>query len=99
MDFKIGFEIEDKKKLFEYWNEILENNVWTEGKFTKKFEENWSIYNSKKTVSFSSWSGAAESVIKYYKSSFRQNGRYKFAKIFKQKMQSSLFVNRIINHK
>ena len=66
MDFKIGFEIEDKKKLFEYWNEILENNVWTEGKFTKKFEEDWSIYNSKKTISFSSWAGAAEAVIKYY---------------------------------
>ena len=66
MNFKIGFEIEDKKKLFEYWNEILENNVWTEGKFTKKFEEDWSIYNSKKTISFSSWAGAAEAVIKYY---------------------------------
>ena len=66
MKFKIGFEKEDKKKLFEYWNEILENNAWSEGKFTNKFEENWSIYNSKKSLSFSSWSGAAESVIKYY---------------------------------
>ncbi len=66
MKFEIGFEKEDKKKLFEYWNEILDANVWSEGKFTKKFEENWSIYNYKKSLSFSSWSGAAESVIKYY---------------------------------
>ena len=50
MKFKIGFEKEDKKKLFEYWNEILDTNIWSEGKFTKKFEENWSIYNSKKST-------------------------------------------------
>ena len=35
MKFKIGFEPEDKNKLFEYWNEILDNNI--------SFWLNWDI--------------------------------------------------------
>ena len=66
MNFKIGFEPKDKIKLFDYWNEILENNTWSDGKFTKSFEEKWSIYNSLHTVSFSSWAGAAEAALKFF---------------------------------
>ena len=66
MKFKIGFEPEDKKELFKHWNEILENNIWSEGKFTKNLEEKWSEYNSLSSVSFSSWAGAAEAVLKYF---------------------------------
>ncbi len=66
MKFKIGFEPEDKNKLFEYWNEILDNNIWSEGKFTKKLEESWSEHNSLSSISFSSWAGAAEATLKYF---------------------------------
>ena len=45
MRFKIGFENDDKKKLFKLWNEIIESNVWSEGKFTNMFEEKWSNYH------------------------------------------------------
>ncbi len=67
MKFKIAFDPKDKTKLFKYWDEIIENNVWSEGKFTKKFEEKWAIYNSIDAVSFSSWSGAAEAALQYFK--------------------------------
>lgn len=67
MKFTIGFDKSDRKKVHEYWDEIFKNNVWSEGKFTKKFEELWSDHNQLQSLSFSSWSGAAEAVIKYYK--------------------------------
>ena len=67
MKFKIAFDPNDKAKLFKYWDEIIENNKWSEGKFIKKFEEKWTTYNSLETISFSSWSGAAEAALKYFK--------------------------------
>ncbi len=39
MNFKIGFEHEDRKTLHSYWDKILDNNNWSEGQFTKLFEE------------------------------------------------------------
>ena len=45
MKFKIGFDQNDKKKLFKHWDEIIQNNIWSEGKFTKEFEEKWSVHN------------------------------------------------------
>ena len=67
MKFKINFDLNDKKKLFEYWNDIIENNVWSHGKYTELFEEKWSKFNDLYSLSFSSWTGAAEAVLKYFK--------------------------------
>ena len=67
MKFKINFDQKDKKKLFDYWNDIIQNNVWSHGKYTDLFEEKWSVYNNLDSVSFSSWAGAAEAVLKFYK--------------------------------
>ena len=39
MNFKIGFEHEDRKALHKYWDKIFDNNNWSEGQFTKLFEE------------------------------------------------------------
>lgn len=66
MKFKIGFEPEDKKKVFDYWDEIFNSNIWSDGKYTKTLEEKWSLYNSLETLAFSSWSGAAEAVINFF---------------------------------
>lgn len=41
MKFTIGFEKEDTRKLHQYWNEIITIQQWSEGKFTKMFEEKW----------------------------------------------------------
>ncbi len=64
--FKINFDQRSKKKIYKYWDEIFKNNQWSHGKFTNLFEEKWSIYNNLNSVSFSSWSGAAEAILKYF---------------------------------
>ena len=46
MDFKIGFENEDRKKLHQYWDNILDKNNWSESYYTELFEKKWSEYNS-----------------------------------------------------
>jgi len=52
MKFTIGFEKEDTNKLHEYWNKIIETQQWSEGNFTKTFEEKWSEYNNAHSVAF-----------------------------------------------
>ena len=54
MKFTIGFEKEDTKKLYDCWNKIIEAEQWSEGRFTKMFEEKWSDYNQLNSVAFSS---------------------------------------------
>ena len=66
MNFKIGFEHEDRKALHSYWDKILDNNNWSEGQFTKLFEEKWSEYNNLHTAAFSSWGGAALAALEFY---------------------------------
>ena len=66
MKFKIGFEKEDLKKLHRYWDEIIETNQWTEGKFTEMFEEKWSEYNNCESVAFSGWAGAAMAALEFF---------------------------------
>jgi dTDP-4-amino-4,6-dideoxygalactose transaminase len=53
MKFTIGFEKEDSVKLHQYWDEIIANQQWSEGKFTKRFEEKWEEYNGAHSVAFS----------------------------------------------
>lgn len=66
MKFKIGFEKEDKKKLHEMWSEIMESQQWSEGKFTRIFEEKWSAYNDADSVAMSSWGGAALAAMEFF---------------------------------
>lgn len=66
MRFTIGFEKEDIKTLHRYWDEIITNQQWSEGKFTKIFEEKWSAYNQLETVAFSSWAGAALAALEFF---------------------------------
>ncbi|MBW1740227.1 MAG: DegT/DnrJ/EryC1/StrS family aminotransferase [Deltaproteobacteria bacterium] len=66
MKFRIGFEKEDAKKLHEYWDEIIAKEQWSEGKFTKMFEEKWSEHNQLDSVAFSSWGGAALAALEFF---------------------------------
>ncbi len=66
MKFTIGFEKEDTKKLHEYWDEIIATQQWTEGKFTRMFEEKWSEYNHLHSVAFTSWGGAALAALEFF---------------------------------
>lgn len=65
MKFTIGFEKEDTRKLYKMWDEIIETQKWSEGKFTQLFEENWSAYNNLTSVACSSWAGAALAALEF----------------------------------
>jgi dTDP-4-amino-4,6-dideoxygalactose transaminase len=67
MQFTIGFEKEDTKKLYDYWGEVIQTQQWSEGKFTKMFEEKWSEYNQLYSIAFSSWGGAALAALEFFK--------------------------------
>ena len=66
MKFSIGFDKRDLPKLHNYWDKIIETNQWTEGYFTKLFEEKWEEYNNLSSVAFSSWSGGALAAMQYF---------------------------------
>jgi dTDP-4-amino-4,6-dideoxygalactose transaminase len=67
MKFTIGFEKDDTLKLHKYWDEIIDNQKWSEGKFTTLFEEMWTKYNQVEySVAFSSWGGAALAALEYF---------------------------------
>ena len=66
MKFTIGFEEEDVTTLHSYWDEIIRTQQWSEGKFTKLFEERWSRHNRLASVAFSSWSGGALAALEYF---------------------------------
>ena len=66
MKFTIGFEKEDVTTLHSYWDEIIRTQQWSEGKFTKLFEERWSRHNRLASVAFSSWSGGALAALEYF---------------------------------
>src|SRR2546427_12646325 len=65
-NFAIGFDPRDKKRVFEYWDEIFSNQRWTEGRFTRLFEEKWSAWNGVQAVATSSWAGAAMACMEYF---------------------------------
>lgn len=66
MKFTIGFEKGDAKKLHGYWDEIIATEKWTEGKFTRAFEDKWSEYQGLPSLSFGSWAGAALAALEFF---------------------------------
>lgn len=66
MKFAIGFEKEDIGKLHRMWDEIIDSQKWSEGKFTQLFEEKWSNYNRLDSVAFSSWIGIALAIVEFF---------------------------------
>lgn len=66
MKFTIGFEKDDTKRLHEYWDEIITTHQWSEGKFTRMFEDKWSEYMQLYAVVFSGWTGAAAAALEFF---------------------------------
>jgi len=67
MRFTIGFDLDDRARVHRYWDEIFDTQQWTESKFTALFEERWASWNGLPSLAFSSWSGAAQAALEYYK--------------------------------
>src|SRR5438094_3216449 len=66
LTFAISIDPRDKARVFRYWDEILSNQKWTEGKFTALFEEKWAEWNGLPAVATSSWTGAAMACMEYF---------------------------------
>jgi len=66
MKFTIGFDKEDTEKLHRNWDEIINTQKWSEGKFTQEFEEKWSSWNNSHALTFGSWSGGALAALEYF---------------------------------
>jgi len=66
MKFTIGFDKQDIPTLHKYWDDIIKSQQWTEGYFTKLFEDKWSDYNNLPSVAFSGWTGGALAAMKYF---------------------------------
>jgi perosamine synthetase len=64
--FKIGFDLRDKKRVYEYWDEIFTSQKWAEGKYTQLFEEKWAKWNGLPAVATSSWAGAAMACTEFF---------------------------------
>jgi dTDP-4-amino-4,6-dideoxygalactose transaminase len=67
MRFTIGFDLSDRERVHRYWDEIFDTQQWTESKFTALFEERWAGWNGLPSLAFSSWSGAAQAALEYFK--------------------------------
>jgi dTDP-4-amino-4,6-dideoxygalactose transaminase len=63
--FAIGFDRRDRERVLAIWDEILRGQQWSEGEWTRRFEEAWSTWNGLGSVAFGSWSGAALAALEF----------------------------------
>jgi len=66
MQFKIGFDSSDIKKIHEAFDLIISSQQWSEGSYTTEFERKWSDHVGRQSVAFSSWSGAVLAALEYF---------------------------------
>lgn len=64
--FHIGFDDRDKSRVFDYWEEIFATQKWSDGRFTKLFEQRWEEWNGLPSLAMSSWAGGAMAALEYF---------------------------------
>ena len=63
--FTIGFDRRDRERVLEIWDSILRNQQWSEGEWTRRFEEVWGAWNELPAVAFGGWTGGALAALEY----------------------------------
>ena len=63
--FGIGWDIRDRARLHELWDEVLSSGRWSEGPMTSRFESAWSEWNEAGAVATASWTGAAMAALTF----------------------------------
>ena len=63
--FTIGFDRRDRERVLEIWDSILRNQQWSEGEWTRRFEEAWGAWNELPAVAFGGWTGGALAALEY----------------------------------
>lgn len=64
--FHIGFDDRDKGRVFDYWEEIFATQKWSDGRFTRLFEQRWEQWNGLTSLAMSSWAGGAMAALEYF---------------------------------
>ncbi|MEA2479166.1 MAG: perosamine synthetase [Thermoleophilaceae bacterium] len=63
--FGIGWDVRDRARLHELWDEVLSSGRWSEGGLTQRFEAAWSEWNGAGAVATSGWTGAALAALEF----------------------------------
>src|SRR5437764_4905839 len=63
--FTIGFDRRDRERVLEIWDSILRNQQWSEGEWTRRFEEAWGAWNGLPAVALGGWTGGALAALDY----------------------------------
>jgi perosamine synthetase len=63
--FGIGFDHRDRIRLHELWDQVLDSEIWTEGKLVDRFERAWAQWNGLPSVATGSWAGAAAAALRF----------------------------------
>jgi len=62
----IAFDPRDKQRVYRLWDEIFATGRWTDGEYTRLFEERWGAWNGLPAAAMSSWSGGAMAALEYF---------------------------------
>jgi dTDP-4-amino-4,6-dideoxygalactose transaminase len=63
--FAIGFDRRDRDRLHALWDQVIDDERWSEGGMTQAFEDAWAAWNGLGAVAFSGWTGAALAALEY----------------------------------
>jgi perosamine synthetase len=63
--FTIGFDRRDRERVLAIWDSILEGQQWSEGEWTRRFEDAWSAWNGLGAVALGGWTGGALAALDY----------------------------------
>jgi dTDP-4-amino-4,6-dideoxygalactose transaminase len=63
--FAIGFDERDRARLHALWDDVLDSQQWTEGAFTRRFEESWGERHGAGAVAFGGWTGGALAALSF----------------------------------
>jgi dTDP-4-amino-4,6-dideoxygalactose transaminase len=64
--FSIGFDHRDRARLHDLWDAALNEDQWSDGPITARFEHAWSAWNDLPAVATSSWTGAALAALEFF---------------------------------
>ena len=63
--FAIGFDRRDRERVLAIWDSILSGQQWSEGEWTRRFEETWGAWNGLGAVALGGWTGGALAALEY----------------------------------
>jgi perosamine synthetase len=57
--FAIGFDLRDRARLHELWDQVIDSGQWSHGPMNAAFETAWSAWNGAEAVAVGGWAGGA----------------------------------------